>query len=387
MRRTLLLKKTLPPLAALCLLALTLGTALAHEPRDIEDYNLVVGFLHEPAFEGMLNGVYLNVTKVAEHGHGEQEAATAPSEGSHSSSGHHHSTEPGTIESEVPISISFTTEVDDHGGVDIQITTEGWLWTPDNVDGEHVTGEGHAHIYVDGVKIGRIYGPTYYLEGVEAGERQVRISLNSNSHDELTYDGNAVEAIASVTIPETDHQAMRMESEDTAEAEAGHSHGEELITGVTGLEQTLLVEVTHVPSGATRIMSLHAFDEPGKYKADFIPTASGQYVFHFSGTVEGKQIDERFESGVGTFDDVQPATAIQFPESAASTRELESAVRGALESARQAQDTALALDAAADSAQSSASTATTLAIVGMALGAIGIAVGAIGTVVALRRRN
>lgn len=247
MRRSLLLKKVLPPLAALCLLALTLGTALAHEPRDIEDYNLVVGFLHEPAFEGTLNGVYLNVTKVAEHGHGDQAAA--------------------------------------------------------------------------------------------------------------------------------------------AEAEAGHSHGAEMITGVTGLEQTILVEVTHVPSGSKRNMSLHAFDEPGKYKADFIPTASGQYVFHFIGTIEGKRIDERFESGVGTFDDVQPATAIQFPETAASTRELESAVRGALESARQAQDTALALDAAANSAQSSASTATTLAIVGMALGAIGIVVGGIGITAALRRKN
>ena len=385
----LLLKKLLPAVAALCLLALSVGTALAHEPRDIEDYNLVVGFLHEPAFEGMLNGVYLNVTKVAEHGHGDQTAAAAPSEGSGSSSGHHGSTEPGTIESEVPISIYFTTEVDDKGSVDIQITTEGWLWTPDNVDGEHVPGEGHAHIYVDGVKIDRVYGPSYYLEGLEPGERQVRISLNSNSHDELTYGGKAVEATSLVTIPETAHQAMQMKSEDTAEAEAeaGHSHGAEMITGVTGLEQTILVEVTHVPSGAKRNMSLHAFDEPGKYKADFIPTASGQYVFHFIGTIEGKPIDERFESGVGTFDDVQPATAIQFPETAASTRELESAVRGALESARQAQDTALALDAAANSAQSSASTATTLAIVGMALGALGIVVGGIGITAALRRKN
>jgi len=376
-----LLKKLLPAsiaasTALILTLALTLGTALAHEPRDIDDYNLVVGFLHEPAFEGMLNGVYLSVTKVAAHGHGEP-----------SSHDHAMAEDYGTIESEVPISISFTTEVDDHGGVDVQITTEGWLWTPDNVDGEHVPGEGHAHIYVDDVKIDRVYGPSYHLEGLEPGERHVRISLNTNSHSELTYDGKAVEATASVTIPDTGHHAHHSDSEDTADAETGHSHGAELITGVTGLEQTILVEVTHVPSGAKRNMSLHAFDEPGSYKADFIPTASGQYVFHFFGSIEGMQLDERFESGVGTFDDVQPATAIQFPESAASTRELESAVRGALESARQAQDTALALDDAAKGAQDSASTATTLAIVGMALGAIGIAVGGIGIAAALRRKN
>lgn len=367
-----MLKKLLPPLAALCLLAFSLQTAQAHEPRDIEDYNLVVGFLYEPTFEGMLNAVYLNVTKVAEHDHG------APSD---SSAHQHGAAAHSSIESEVPISISFTTEVDDHGGVDVQITTEGWTWTPDNVDSEHVPGEGHAHIYVDGVKIDRVYAPSYHLEGLEPGERQVRVTLNSNSHDELTYGGNAIEAVAMVTIPEAhDHGAQ-------PEAEDDHSHGEELITGVTGLEQTVLVEVTHVPSGATRNMSLHAFGGPGKYKADFIPTASGQYVFHFFGTIEGKLLDERFESGVGTFDDVQPATAIQFPESAASTRELESAVRGALESAQQAQDTALALESAADSAKDSASTATTLAIAGIVVGAIGIIIGGIGTAAALRRRN
>ena len=253
-----MLKKLLPAVAAFCLLALSLGTALAHEPREIEDYNLVVGFLNEPAFEGLMNGVYVHVTKVAEHGHGEEPA-------------------------------------------------------------------------------------------------------DAKSEDED-------------------------ESHETEEGE--HGHGEELTTGVTGLENTRQIEVTHVPSGATRLMRLHAFSgDPGHYKSDFIPTSTGQFVFHLIGTIEGKQIDERFESGVGTFDDVQPATAIQFPESAASTRELESAVRGALESAQQAQDTALAAESTADGAQSGTSTATTLAIVGMAMGATGIVVGVIGMVAALRRRS
>ncbi len=257
-----MLKKLLPAVAAFCLLALSLGTALAHEPREIEDYNLVVGFLNEPAFEGITNGVYVHVTKVAEHGHGEEPA------------------------------------------------------------------------------------------------------------DEMSKDEDG------------SHET----EEETEEGE--HGHGEELTTGVTGLENTLQVEVTHVPSGAMRLMRRHAFSgDPGHYKSDFIPTSTGQFVFHLIGTIEGKQIDERFESGVGTFDDVQPATAIQFPESAALTRELESAVRGALESAQQAQDTALAVEAAADSAQSGASTATTLAIVGMAMGAVGTVVGVIGMVAALRPRS
>ncbi len=373
-----MLRKLLPVAVTLCLLALSLGTALAHEPRDVEDYNLVVGFLHEPAFEGILNGVYLSVTKVAEHGHGDDASAS----GQHAAMAHE------ALESEVPISVSIMTEVDDRGGVDVQVMTEGWLWTPDNVDGDHIPGEGHAHIYVDGVKIDRVYGPNYYLEALEPGERQIRLTLNANSHEELTYNGKSVEAVAVVAVPETQHNAMKMASENVADAEGGHSHGEELMTGVTGLEQTLQVEVTHAPTGAARIMRFYPITEaPGQYKADFIPTASGQYIFHMIGTIEGKQIDERFESGVGTFDDVQPANAIQFPESAASSREIEAAVRGALESAQKAEDHALSAIDAATSVREEASAANTLAIAGIVVGAVGIVIGAAGMVAALRRKN
>ena len=40
------------------------GTVLAHEGRDVGDYNFVVGFINEPAVEGMLNGVSLRVTSL-----------------------------------------------------------------------------------------------------------------------------------------------------------------------------------------------------------------------------------------------------------------------------------------------------------------------------------
>ena len=527
-----MLKKLIPAAVALCLLALSLGTAAAHEPRDIEDYNLVVGFLNEPAFEGMLNGVSLRVTKVAEHAHshahGEAHSAATPvekKEDTSSSGGQaamgHGAMSHGPMESEVPVTIHLMTDVDDSGGVNVRIMTDGWRWSPESVNREPSPGEGHAHIYVDGVKLNRIYGSNYYLEGLEPGERHVRVSLNTNDHNELTIGGELLEATAMVTIPEgdgdkmmgmphespvdapgmmslevmahsdplggynlqvmphgftfapqnidgehvpgegygivsingevharlytewlklpaldtgvhdievrlisnnhmpyrshsepvtasamvnvvessdssgTDHHAKPMESQtsdqemaDAAAEGAAGGHSEALIIGVVGLEKTLLVEVTHVPSGATRFMSLQAvFEEPGHYKADFIPTASGQYVFHFTGVIEDLQVDERFESGVGTFEDVEPANSIQFPESAASTRELESAVRGALESAQHAQDTALAVEAATTNVQSSASTAVTLAIAGIVVGAVGIVVGGVGMVAVFRRRS
>ena len=166
---------------------------------------------------------------------------------------------------------------------------------------------------------------------------------------------------------------------------AGHGHDG---IPVEGLESTLAVEVTHVSSGIMRQMALEPVRaDAGHYTAYFIPTATGQYIFRFVGSIEGQTIDETFESGPGRSADIEPATALQFPESAASAREIEAAVRGALDSAQQAQDAALNVEATASTAQGSAATATTLAIAGIVVGAVGIVVGSIGAVAAFRRKN
>ena len=472
---------------------LAAGTALAHEPRDIQDYNLVVGFLHEPAFEGLLNGVSLRVTKpapVATHAHGQD---------THGSDAHAAmSQEP--LESEIPVIFAIAAEVEDGGGVNVRIGTRRWNWAPQNVNAAHVPGEGHAHIYVNGEKLNRVYGPYYHIPGLSPGDHEIRVTLNANSHNALTLNGEPIEATTTVTTPAAAHEHASR-AHDAVEADAamsievaahpdplggynlhvtptgfvfpdwnapgehipsdgygqisvdgeplnrtygewfklpalqpgirtievalftndhspytwrgapvkgsvvvhvaedgsdhgGHAHEAEQAAnasaqshdatatiGVEGLENTLIVEVTHAPSGVARAMTLYAdADDAGHYKADFIPTASGQYVFHFTGSIEGVAVDERFESGVGTFDDVQPAVAIQFPESAASAREIEAAVRGAQDAAQQAQSAAL-------TAEASAARARVLGIGGIALGAVGIVFGAVASAIALRRRS
>jgi len=53
--------------AAMALGALTLPApgVLAHEHREVGNYELVVGFLNEPAYAGLLNGLDLRVTRKA----------------------------------------------------------------------------------------------------------------------------------------------------------------------------------------------------------------------------------------------------------------------------------------------------------------------------------
>lgn len=493
--------KNIAIFAAALMPLLAAGTALAHEPRDIQDYNLVVGFLHEPAFEGLLNGVSLRVTKpapAAAHAHDGHAHGSDTHADTHAAMSH----EP--LESEIPVIVAIETDVEDGGGVNVHIGTRLWNWAPQNVNAAHIPGEGHAHIYVDGEKINRVYGPYYHIPKLSPGDHEIRVTLNANSHNDLTLNGEPIEATTTVTTSAAAHNhaarahaAVEADAAMSIEVEAhpdplggynlhvmpqgfafsggnvngkhipgegygqisvdgepvnrtygewfklpalqpgmrtievalftnnhspytwrgapvkgavvahvaedgsdhgGHAHESEQVSeqaanaaaqshdasatvGVEGLENTLIVEVTHAPSGVARTMNLYAdADDAGHYKADFIPTASGQYVFHFSGSIEGVAVDERFESGVGTFDDVRPAVAIQFPESAASAREIEAAVRGAQDAAQQAQSAALIAEAASARARM-------LGIGGIALGAVGIAFGAVASAIALRRRS
>ena len=165
-----------------------------------------------------------------------------------------------------------------------------------------------------------------------------------------------------------------------AAAGGGH-HGGGPTVAVEGVHETVRVEVTHVPTGKSVELGLRPIaGSPGEYTADLIPTAPGVYEMRFFGAIRGEAIDESFVSagGGGGFDDVIPASELQFPEVVRSAREIEAGVAGARNTARDAEDSAI-------EAGDAASMATTLALVGIALGAVGAAAGVGSLVVSIRR--
>ena len=86
-------------------------------------------------------------------------------------------------------------------------------------------------------------------------------------------------------------------------------------TPVEGLATTLQAEVI-VGGGAKKLSLDLATDEeaPGHYVGSFIPTKTGDYIFHIFGTAGSTKVDERFESGPNTFDGVVSSDPLQFPD-------------------------------------------------------------------------
>ena len=68
-----MLKQCTPVIITLLLLLALTKDTTAHEGREVGKYNLTVGFMEEPAYEGIPNGISVRVTKKddAEH-HGHQ---------------------------------------------------------------------------------------------------------------------------------------------------------------------------------------------------------------------------------------------------------------------------------------------------------------------------
>ena len=92
---------------------------------------------------------------------------------------------------------------------------------------------------------------------------------------------------------------------------------------VTDADKTLKVTVS-TGDKTSDSLSLDASDEdPGLYTATIIPTAEGDYKFHFVGTVGTTKVDEIFDSSQGKFDSVDPIADLQFPEKEPSNSDLQ----------------------------------------------------------------
>lgn len=81
--------------------------------------------------------------------------------------------------------LDFDLVPDSMAGVNLHIRTTNFRFAPENVNADHRPGEGHAHVYVNGEKRARLYGPWYHLSPLPKGEVAVRVTLNANSHDPL----------------------------------------------------------------------------------------------------------------------------------------------------------------------------------------------------------
>ena len=85
-------------------------------------------------------------------------------------------------------------------GYNAFITVDGLVLSAENVNGDHVAGEGHLHIYVNGQKLGRLYGTATHIPVLPDGEVEITVGAFANDHRQYVLGGDAIEATTSITV-------------------------------------------------------------------------------------------------------------------------------------------------------------------------------------------
>ncbi len=79
-------------------------------------------------------------------------------------------------------------------GWTISVKAQNFEFTPDLADGPHVPGTGHGHIYLNGLKLGRLYEDSYSFGTLPKGDHLVEVTLNTNDHRAYVVEKTPVRA-------------------------------------------------------------------------------------------------------------------------------------------------------------------------------------------------
>jgi hypothetical protein len=106
-------------------------------------------------------------------------------------------TEHGSVEIpegyEIPSVQIFVTQDQSHSWL-LEVQTKNFKFTPKKVSSNLLSyNEGHAHLYINGKKINRLYGKYYNIGTLKQGKNKIKVTLNSNNHGFLLYKGKPIE--------------------------------------------------------------------------------------------------------------------------------------------------------------------------------------------------
>ena len=180
---------------------------------------------------------------------GHSDTATTPSSDHSPADGHQHAHGAATTPAVEPYpSVTVRVLEDPSGGWLLHSVPTNFEIVPENVSTAHVDGQGHMHLYIDAVKVMRLYGEWHQLPPLTAGTHEIRVELSSNDHSAMAIDGEIVDG--TVTLEVSEDQAT-LKADDSTNAHS-HEHGASDMdpegadpSTVTDPDQTISIEIVN----------------------------------------------------------------------------------------------------------------------------------------------
>jgi hypothetical protein len=114
---------------------------------------------------------------------------------------HHHNTLEIPVGQPIP-TVQLVVHPDAMQGWNLEIQTTHFRFAPELINQANQPGLGHAHLYINGEKQGRVYGPWLHLAQLPPGPNEITVSLNANGHEALTHNGQPIAATVVIEVPE-----------------------------------------------------------------------------------------------------------------------------------------------------------------------------------------
>lgn len=129
---------------------------------------------------------FLNIGKLqAQHQHQHQHNEVKSEEN------HHHKSIELSDNDTIP-TIKIMVSPDKIKGWNLEIQTSNFVFKPENVNQDSKINEGHGHLYINGKKVTRIYGNWYHIPELPKGKNEIKVTLNTNLHEDLIYNENVI---------------------------------------------------------------------------------------------------------------------------------------------------------------------------------------------------
>lgn len=85
-------------------------------------------------------------------------------------------------------------------GWNLHLMVLNFRFAPEHASRPHIPGEGHAHVYMNGTKIARLYGPWFHIANLPAGDNEVIVTLTANDHSQLAVGDKPLRQVVTVSV-------------------------------------------------------------------------------------------------------------------------------------------------------------------------------------------
>ena len=142
-------------------------------------------------------------------------ANPATNKGGHQGGHHHHKKVEIPPTQEAP-SVDLIVHKDAMKGWNLEVKVANFNFAPEQVNTDSGVNKGHAHLFINGKKITRLYGSWYYLDNLEPGTNEVKVTLNTNKHEDLVKNGKLIQ--------DTEIIEVSTDKEQKHQKNQGHQH-------------------------------------------------------------------------------------------------------------------------------------------------------------------